>query len=375
VRAVVVYPGQPRPPELTDVPDPELTPGAVLVETLRVGVCGTDREILAGGHGQPPPGRERLVLGHESFGRVREVAPGAAGDLRPGDHVVATVRRPCGHCRECAGGMSDFCLTGDFVERGILGMDGFMAERYVEDPAYLVRIPAELAEVGVLLEPLSVVEKALQQVYAAQARIPGRPTADLAPWLVGPGSWRVARALVLGAGPIGMLAALSLRLLGADEVVVVERTARPTKAALLRTAEARYVPTGGAPLRDALGSDPFDLILEAAGSGRSVLDALPLLAANGVACLTGIFAAGEPSEPIAVNDLLREMVYRNKAIVTSVNSNRSYFERGVESMAALESRWPGRLAGLITRRVPIERYAEAVQPEADGVKTVVELSL
>src|SRR5262245_64710204 len=150
MRAVVVYPGQHRPPELAQIPDPDLTPGAALVETLRVGVCGTDREILAGGHGQPPPGRDRLVLGHESFGRVLDIAPGAGGDLTPGDYVVATVRRPCDRCRTCADGMSDFCLTGDFVERGILGMDGFLAERYVEAPAYLVRVPAELAEVGVL---------------------------------------------------------------------------------------------------------------------------------------------------------------------------------------------------------------------------------
>jgi threonine dehydrogenase-like Zn-dependent dehydrogenase len=374
VRAVVVYPGQSRPPEIAQIPEPALTAGTARVETLRVGVCGTDREILAGGHGQPPPGRDRLVLGHESFGRVLEIAPGAPGDLRPGDLVVATVRRPCNHCRECAEGMSDFCLSGDFVERGILGMDGFLSERYVEDPAYLIRVPAELAAVGVLLEPLSVVEKALQQAYAAQARIPGRPTAELDPWRIGAGSWRVLRALVLGAGPIGMLAALLLRLLGAREVVVVERTARPTKAALLQTAGAGYVATAGAPLREALGSDPFDLVLEATGSGRAVVDALPLLAANGVACLTGIFAAGEPPEPVAINDLLREMVYRNKAIVTSVNSNRSYFERGVESMGALEARWPGLLAGLISRRMPFERYAEAVQPERDGVKTVIEVA-
>jgi threonine dehydrogenase-like Zn-dependent dehydrogenase len=374
VRAVVVYPGQDRPPEIAQIDEPELTAGAVRVETLQVGVCGTDREILAGGLGRPPPGRERLVLGHESFGRVLDVGPGAAGQLRPGDHVVATVRRPCNHCRQCAEGQSDFCLTGDFVERGILGMDGFLTERYVEEPAYLVRVPAELAPVGVLLEPLSVVEKALQQAYAAQARVPGHPTADLAPWLVGPSSWRVARALVIGAGPIGMLAGLLLRLLGAHEVVVLERTARPTKAALLATAGARYVASGGAPARESLGEEQFDLIVEAAGSGRAVVDALPLLAANGVACLTGIFAADEPPAAIPINDLLREMVYRNKAIVTTVNSNRTYFERGVQSMGAIEAHWPGLLAGLITRRLPIERYAEAVEPERDGVKTVVEVA-
>jgi threonine dehydrogenase-like Zn-dependent dehydrogenase len=373
VRAVVVYPGKDRPPEIAQVADPAMRPTAVRVDTLQVGVCGTDREILAGGHGQPPPGLDRLVLGHESIGRVAEVGPQAPGGLVPGDHVVATVRRPCGHCRECSDGMSDFCLTGDFVERGIMGMDGFLAEHYVEDPAYLIRIPAELTSVGVLLEPLSVVEKALQQAFAAQSRVPGRPTADLEPWRVGPSSWRPARALVLGAGPIGILAALLLRLVGTHEVTVVERTARPLKGQLVGRSDARYVATGGAPLRDVLGDDPFDLILEATGSGPAVVDALPLLAANGVACLTGIFAGGEAPMSIAINDLLREMVYRNKAIVTSVNSNRSYFERGVESMGAIEARWPGLLARLITRRMPMERYAEAVEPERDGVKTVVEI--
>lgn len=367
-----MYPGQARRPELANVPEPTLTEGTVRVRSLEVGVCGTDREILAGGHGVPPAGRDYMVLGHESFGEVLEVGAGAAG-LSVGDLVVATVRRPCGQCRQCGEGMSDFCLTGQFVERGILGMDGFMAEQYVEHPAYLVRVPAEMRGVGVLLEPMSVVEKALQQAFAAQARVPAAPTADLAPWRLGPSSWRPSRVLVLGVGPIGTLGALLLRLLGVHEIVAVERTLRPRKAALLDAAEVEYVATGGKPLRDVL-SGQFDLILEAAGSGEAVVDALSLLAANGVACLTGIFAGGEPASPIAINDLLREMVYRNKAIVTSVNSNRSYFERGVESMTAIEGRWPGLLPGLITRRMPIERYAEAVEPEPDGVKTVVEVA-
>lgn len=374
MRAVVVYPGQERTAELTEVPEPDLAPGAVRVRTLEVGVCGTDREILAGGLGQSPPGRDYLILGHESLGEVVDVSGAAAARVARGDLVVATVRRPCGRCRECAQGQSDFCLTGLFAERGILGLDGFMTEQYVEDPAYLVRVPPELRAVGVLLEPTSVVEKAIQQAFAAQARVPARPTADLAPWKVGPSSWRPARVLVLGAGPIGILGALLLQLVGTHEVVVAERTNRPTKAAILATAGVGYVATGGAPLRDALSGGPFDLILEATGSGRSVVDALPLLAANGVACLTGIYAADEPPMPIPINDLLREMVYRNRAIVTSVNSNRSYFERGVESLGAIESRWPGLVARLITRRMPIERFAEAVEPERDGVKTVIEVA-
>jgi threonine dehydrogenase-like Zn-dependent dehydrogenase len=372
VRAVVVYPGQGRAPELTDVPAPELGPGRVRVRVLDVGVCGTDREILAGGHGAPPPGRDRLVLGHESLGRVEETrAPGAA--LEPGDYVVATVRRGCDRCQHCLGGMSDFCDTGGFVERGILGMDGFLADGYVEDPAYLIKLPAELRPIGVLLEPLSVVEKAMQQSFAAQSRVPGRPVADLDPWRAGPSSWRAERALVLGAGPIGILAALALRLAGVAEVTIVERTRRPNKAAVVARAGVTYRPTGGGPLGEVLGDERFGLVLEAAGSASVVVAALPLLAANGVVCLTGIFGAGQPAETVALNDLFREMVYRNQAIVTSVNSNRSYFERGVETMGRIEARWPGLLAELITRRMAMERYAEAVEPERDGVKTIVEV--
>ena len=373
MRAVVVYPGLDRPPELTDVPAPELRPGTVGVRVLDVGVCGTDREILAGGHGAPPPGHDRLVLGHESFGQVEEVR--AAGALvQPGDYVVATVRRGCATCSHCATGMSDFCDTGAFVERGILGMDGFLADRYVEDPAYLIKVPAERRAVGVLLEPLSVVEKALQQALAAQIRIPGKPVAGLEPWTAGPSSWRPERSLVLGAGPIGILTAMVLRLLGAEHVVIVERRPRAGKRAIVESVGARYVASGGGPLREVLAGEKYDLVLESAGAAPVVVDAMPLLAANGIVCLTGIFAAGQPAETLALNDLFREMVYRNQAIVTSVNSNRSYFERGVETMGQLEARWPGLLGRLITRRMPMERYADAVEPEPDGVKTVVEVS-
>jgi threonine dehydrogenase-like Zn-dependent dehydrogenase len=373
VRAVVVYPGLGRPPELTDVPAPELFPGGVAVRVLDVGVCGTDREILAGGHGAAPPGRDRLVLGHESFGQVEDVrAPGAP--FAPGDYVVATVRRGCASCRHCASGMSDFCDTGGFVERGILGMDGFLAERYVEDPAYLIGVPAELARVGVLLEPLSVVEKALQQAFAAQIRVPGRPVATRDPWTAGPSSWQARRALVLGAGPIGMLTAIVLRLLGVEDVAIVERRPRAGKRAMAEAVGARYVATEGGPLRELLPGERYDLVIEAAGTASIVVDALPLLAPNGVVCLTGIFAAGQTPETLALNDLFREMVYRNQAIVTSVNSNRSYFERGVPTMGQIEARWPGLLGRLITRRMPMEQYAEAVEPERDGVKTVVEVA-
>jgi threonine dehydrogenase-like Zn-dependent dehydrogenase len=372
MRAVVVYPGKNRSPELTDVPEPSPAPGQLRVKVLRVGVCGTDREILAGGHGAPPPGQERLVLGHESFGQVEDVAGGADG-WSPGDYVVATVRRGCGACAHCAANMSDFCTTGGFVERGILGMDGFLAERYVEDPRYLVHIPPELREVGVLLEPLSVVEKAAQQALASQVRVPGKPTASFEPWQAGPPGWRPERVLVLGAGPIGILGALVLKLAGAGEVLAVERTERPAKHDLLAAAGIGYKATGGGPLREVLAGDRFDLILEATGSSQSVVDALPLLAANSVCCLTGVFPGNAAERSVPLDELLREMLYRNKSIVTTVNSNRSYFERGVQSMVEIERRWPGLLARLITRRMPMERYAEAVEPERDGVKTVVEV--
>lgn len=373
MRAVVVYPGQRRAPELAEIPPPRLTAGAVRVRTIRVGVCGTDREILADGHGSPPAGRESLVLGHESFGQVVEV-DGAPEGVAVGDFVVATVRRGCDHCHHCRSGMSDFCDTGGFLERGILGMDGFMAEQYVESPDYLVRVPTPLNAVGVLLEPLSVVEKALQQAFASQSRVPGRAVADLDPWRSAPSSWRVDRALVIGSGPIGVLTAMRLRLLGVAEVDVVERRRRPRKSGIVEAIGARYLPTDGAPLRDALSDRRYDLIVEAAGSARAVADGLTLLAANGVLVMTGIFPGGHPEESLPLNDLFREMVYRNQALVTSVNSNRSHFERGVETMAAVEERWPGWLERLITRRMPLERYAEAVEPESDGVKTVVEIA-
>lgn len=369
MRAVVVYPGQDRPPELTEVPDPTPGPGQARVKVLEVGVCGTDREILAGGHGEPPPGKDHLVLGHESFGQVED----GAGPVKDGDYVVATVRRGCGKCAMCRRNMSDFCETGDFVERGILGMDGYMAERYVEDPTFLVRIPPELKNVGVLLEPTSVVEKALQQAFATQARIPSMPIAALDPWTAGPSGWKPERVLVLGAGPIGMLGALLLKLAGAGEITALERTERANKRDILAAAGIGYVATGGASARDTLSGKQYDLILEATGSSKSVVEALPLLAANAVCCLTGVFPGNAGAQSVPLDDLLREMLYHNKAIVTTVNSNRSYFERGVRSMGELERRWPGLLGRLITRRMPLESYREAVEPERNDVKTVVEV--
>jgi threonine dehydrogenase-like Zn-dependent dehydrogenase len=179
---------------------------------------------------------------------------------------------------------------------------------------------------------------------------------------------------VLGAGPIGMLTAIVLRLLGVEDVAIVERRPRAGKRAMAEAVGARYVATEGGPLRELLPGERYDLVIEAAGTASIVVDALPLLAPNGVVCLTGIFAAGQTPETLALNDLFREMVYRNQAIVTSVNSNRSYFERGVPTMGQIEARWPGLLGRLITRRMPMEQYAEAVEPERDGVKTVVEVA-
>jgi threonine dehydrogenase-like Zn-dependent dehydrogenase len=359
MRAVVVHPPAPG-ARLTDVPTPPLAEGSLRVRVLEVGVCGTDRDIVAGKYGRPPSGSADLILGHENLGEVLELGPGTPG-FEIGELVVATVRRGCGRCRFCRANRSDFCETGEFTERGIGGADGYLAEQYVDRPEYLVRVPPALRACAVLLEPLSVVEKAAamgQRVLDRKEPTPGHPRSS------------PPTALVTGTGAIGMLASLVLRIRGYEVTTIDRHDDATAAAALLARIGARHANVAGG--LSVLGGSRFDFVLEASASAPLDVDLVELLAPNGVLVLTGIPNVGDPPFPVRGGPLFRGIVLHNQAVVGSVNANRTFFEAGLRDLTVFEERWPGAASQMISLRRPIEQFAEVLTNRTDGaIKTVL----
>ncbi|MGI0132847.1 MAG: glucose 1-dehydrogenase [Thermoplasmata archaeon] len=359
MQAVVV-----RPPaggaSLEEVAEPSVGAGEVKVAVLELGVCGTDRDIVSGKYGTPPVGETSLILGHENLGRVTEVGEGVEG-WAPGDLVVATVRRGCGACRFCRAGRSDFCETGRFTERGIRGAHGYLAEYYVERPDYLVKVPKRLRPFAVLLEPMSVVEKAVDEgrrVLDRKEPTPGeRPTS-------------APRALVAGTGAIGMLAAFLLRSEG-FEVCAIDRHGDDTLAGgLLPAIGARHVNVANG--LSALGGATFDLAVEASGSAALDFGLMSTLSANGVLVLTGIPAADAPSEAVQGGALWRTVVLENQAIVGSVNANRRHFASGIRHMTRFRREFGETIERLITSRRPMAEFRDVLTERTAGsMKTVL----
>ncbi|MGK5531347.1 glucose 1-dehydrogenase [Streptomyces sp. URMC 129] len=348
MRAVTVRPPQPGSLGLSDLPEPEPGAGELLVDALAVGVCGTDREIIAGAYGRAPEGRERLVLGHESLGRVRG-APADSG-FTAGDLVVGVVRRPDPvPCEACAHGEFDMCRNDGYTERGILGRDGYAAEVWTVESGYAIRLDPGLARVGVLMEPTSVVAKAWEQVERVGAR------AWFAP----------RRVLVTGAGPIGLLAALLGAQRGLD-VHVLDRVTDGPKPALVADLGATYHTEEMGEVTAALRPD---IVIEATGAGRLVLDAMAGTAPYGVICLTGVSVSGRHLT-VDAGCLNRELVLENNAVVGSVNANLRHYRQAAEALARADAAW---LERLITRRVPLARWAEAYAPAPEDIKVVLTL--
>ncbi|MFQ5593646.1 MAG: glucose 1-dehydrogenase [Anaerolineae bacterium] len=359
MKAVAVIPGQPNSVHLVDLPKPALHTHGVLVRVIRAGVDGTDREINQAEYGEAPPGSDVLVIGHESFGRVEAVGDHVSS-VHPGDYVVATVRRP-DDCINCSYGEYDMCIKGEYRERGIKGEHGYLAEYYLETPEYLVRVPPALEPVGVLLEPLSIVEKGVHQAYKIQERM----------------VWRPQRALVLGAGTIGLLATFALRLRGL-EVYTLAKDPKPNlPAKIAEAAGATYLSAETDPvpgLDEKLGR--FDIIFEATGSSPLAFQAMEVLGNNGVLILSSV-TGGDRTAEIPTDLINLEMVLGNKVVVGMVNANRTYFAHGVQDMVAMEERWPGLLSRLFTHRLHgLEAYREMMEllENAKGaIKIVVEV--
>ncbi|MEE8346333.1 MAG: glucose 1-dehydrogenase [Dehalococcoidia bacterium] len=351
-------PGQPGSGRLAEVPDPQLRDGEVLVQVHQVGLDGTDAEILEGQYGEAPPGDDYLIIGHESLGRVEAVTSRAQG-LSPGDWVVAIVRRPDPvPCRNCAAGEWDMCLNGRYTEHGIKGRHGFLAQLYAEAPDFLVKVPDAVSAVAVFLEPLTVVEKAVEQIRRIQSRL----------------VWQPERAVVLGAGPIGLLAGMLLCLEGI-EVHFYDATGPGLKRDLALATGAHYIWAGdrrlGHELADEIGT--VDIVVEATGYGPLAFDAMDMVGPNGVVCLTGI-SGGSRKLEVSADHLNLEMVLSNKVVFGTVNANRRHFELGVDHLQEIEARWPGLLSRMITRRLPLKDFAQALERSPDHIKSVVEVA-
>ena len=344
MKSIAVFPGQPGSVHLGQLPRPSVKEipedRGVVVRVLRVGVDGTDKEINAAEYGRAPQGYDFLVLGHESFGVVEEVGT-AAGELKPGDYVVATVRRP-GMSLYDRIGTPDMTTDDTYFERGINLLHGFLTERYVEDAQYLVKVPKGVREVGVLLEPLTVVEKGISQAFEIQRRLK---------------VWQPRRAAVMGAGTIGLLATLALKLRGL-EVTTFALAPKPNpNAELIEDLGARYVPTGEIPiLEGARRFGPFDLIVEATGASSVAFESMQALAKNGVLCLTSV-TGGSKSVEIPADKINLDFVLGNKVMFGSVNASRHHFEMGVADLAQAESEYSGWLKNLLTHPVQgLENY-------------------
>jgi threonine dehydrogenase-like Zn-dependent dehydrogenase len=348
MRALTVLPLQAGTAAVVDVDDPEPGPGELLVDGLALGVCGTDREIVAGEYGWAPPGRERLVLGHESLGRVR-TAP-EDSDFADGDLVVGVVRRPDPEpCAACARGEFDMCRNGEYTERGIKEIDGYASELWTVEADYAVKLDPVLEEVGVLMEPTTILAKAWDHIDKIGNR------AYFAP----------ERALITGGGTIGLLAALLAKQRGL-EVHVLERVEEGPKPALVRDLGGIYHTSD---VETIAREAPPDVIIEATGAHQLVFEVMSHNAPAGIVCLTGVTPVGR-SVTVDAGQLNRNIVLENDVVFGSVNANLRHYELAAEALASADRGW---LERLITRRVPLANFEEALDSRDDDVKVVLEL--
>ena len=346
MKAITVEPKKPGSARFEEVPEPDVGNGSVLVEAIAVGVCGTDVEIAEGKYGWSPPGKGRLVLGHESLGRVLD--PGPATGLKKGDLVVGIVRRPDAvPCPNCAVGEWDMCRNGQYTERGIKEIDGYMSERWRIEPEYAMKVDPSLGLLGVLLEPTTVVTKAWEQVVAVGQRA----------------FWTPRTMLVTGAGPIGLLAALVGKQHGLD-VHVLDRVEAGLKPELVRELGATY---HSGSVMD-IGFEP-DVIIECTGVGSVIADSIQQIAAGGIVCLTGVGAGGAVGRVVA--DVAAAVVLKNNVVVGSVNANKRHWYKATEALARADRKWLGRL---ITRREKPENFQQALERQPDDIKVVIQFS-
>jgi threonine dehydrogenase-like Zn-dependent dehydrogenase len=347
VKALAITPGLPETAAVIDVPEPPSADGSILVRTRLIGICGTDREIAHDGYGAPPPGEERLVLGHESLGEVIE-APDGSG-LAPGDLVVGIVRRPDPlPCAACAAEEWDMCLTDGFLERGIKERDGYGSERFRVDPQFAVRVAPALGDLGVLIEPTSILAKAFERAERVDA-----------------GAWLEPKvALITGAGPIGLIAAL-LALQRGLETHVLDRATEGAKPELVAALGAHYhaTPVSELPIRP-------DLVIECTGVGEIVVAATHLASPGAVLALTGISHSERLGEA-RLDAFNKELVLANKVVFGAVSAGRRHYEQAAAALTEADAGW---LQRLITRRVPLADWPTTLTKGKSDIKVVVDMT-
>lgn len=359
MKAIAVFP-KTKEVKLVDCPEPAIRrPTEVKIKIMEVGICGTDREIWDFKYGTPPPGSDYLITGHEAIGRVTETGRDVK-TVKVGDYVVPTVRRGCPErCASCAAFRPDFCYTGHFTERGIKGAHGYMTETIVEDEKYLNAVPDRLSDVGVLLEPLTITEKALAEAFLIQRRLPSENAA-------------LRNALVLGAGPVGVLGTMALLNRGLKVTAVAHHKKPNAKASLLSGLGVEYLSTeekDPGQIADAVGQ--IDLILEATGAPKVAFDFLQVLGINGIFIFTGVPGLSKDI-PLDTSGLMRNLVLKNQIVLGTVNASKSAFENGLADLQSFVDKWPGQIRGLVTDRIPLVRFQEVfVTRREDEMKTVL----
>lgn len=365
MKAIAVTPGQPNSVHQRDIPVPgiESVPGGkgIRVKVLKVGVDATDREINDALYGNPPPGDDYLVLGHECFGVVQEVGPNVKR-VKPGDYVTATVRRPGGSIYDTIG-TYDMTSEETYYERGINLLHGYLTEQFVDSEEYIVRVPSGLKHLHVLMEPMSCAAKAIQQAYECQRRMK---------------VWRPERAFVLGAGQIGLLSTLVLKLKGLDVYTLARAPGPHLKSEIVEGLEATYISTSEtslSQLAEAVGK--ADLIIDATGSSQIAFEAMQALGLNGTLVWTSI-TGGKKATEVPSDKINIEWVLGNKLLLGSVNANREHFEAGIKDMAVGEVMYPGVLEKILTSPVDgLEGYNEMMRllvEDKDALKVYVNVA-
>ena len=365
MRAVAVFPRDKTVKVIDDHPEPTIEfDTGVLLQMLDVGVCGTDKEICRFDYGTPPEGSSYLAIGHESLGRVVRTGSEVTR-VKPGDLVVTMVRRPCPNaaCESCRAGRQDFCFTGDFTERGIKGSHGFMTEQIVDDQRYMHVVPPHLRDIGILVEPLTIAEKALIQVRDMQSRLP---------WTAaGTSDGHGQKAVVLGSGPVGLLGAFALMLRGFDTWVYLREAEGGPAAQCVAGIGAHYASSQTTTLEQlARMSGNIDLVYEATGASELSFRALEVLGINGVFCFTGVPGRKAPIS-IDADLLMRNMVLKNQLVFGTVNAGADAFTAAVADLAQFHARWPQQVASLITGRFTMDTAIDLLSGQPGGIKNVV----